>query len=129
MNRKITLMSEHGLSEFSLREWSALAQSLGGAEPASLAQERLNQFLIGIHSRGEELHAHELKSLLDKSDVHPDVAQELVSFIAPALALLADYDLALAAEEEGEGGEDGEDGDQYLAGDDEFDVEEGVLII
>lgn len=57
-----------------------------------LVRELLNQFLIGVHRRGEELSAHDLKTLVDQLDVEPELATELVSFIEPALGLLDDYD-------------------------------------
>ena len=88
-------MPEQGLSERSIEDWHAFVQALGGDVSAPVAQAYLNQFLIGVHRRGEELYAHEIKSLLDESDVQPDTARDLLAFVCPALNLLAEYDADL----------------------------------
>ncbi len=100
------------LSERSLSEWSAFAQSAGADASKPLDRDLLNRFLIVVHNRGEELSAHELKTLVDELDVGPDLARELISFIGPALALLEAYDRATGS------------GD-----DDDFDIGPGVLVI
>ncbi|MDQ3569287.1 MAG: hypothetical protein M3396_01435 [Actinomycetota bacterium] len=83
-----------GLSEQSMAQWAAFAQAVGSDVSRPLDRELLNDFLIGVHRRGEELSAHELKTLVDQLEVSPELALELVSFVAPALGLLEDYDRA-----------------------------------
>ena len=101
-----------GLSERSLAQWAAFAQSAGpgGLQPAD---QLLHQFIIGVHRRGEELTAHALKTLVDELDVQPDLARDLVSFVTPALALLEAYDHArgVAAEDMQDDDMDGDDMD------------------
>ena len=123
-----------GLSEHSLAEWAAFAQSAGpgGLQPAD---QLLHQFIIGVHRRGEELTAHALKTLVDELDVQPDLARDLVSFVPPALALLEAYDRARgAAAEDIEGDDmegddmDGDDMEGELVGDSEG-VGPGILVL
>ncbi|MDP9074608.1 MAG: hypothetical protein M3N98_10625 [Actinomycetota bacterium] len=85
------------LSEHARQDWQAYADAIGnaGAEP-----DRLNRFLIGVHRRGEEFDAHELKSLLEATSLTTAAQAELISFISPALALLASYEQVLRVEEE-----------------------------
>ena len=122
-----------GLSEHSLAEWAAFAQSAGpgGLQPAD---QLLHRFLIGVHCRGEELTAHALKTLVDELDVQPDLARDLVSFVPPALALLEAYDRArgvAAADTEGDDTDgdnmDGDDMEGELVGDSE--VGPGILVL
>ncbi len=68
-----------GLSERSLSEWSAFAASAGADASKPLDRDLLFRFLIVVHNRGEELSAHELKSLVDELDVAPELGQELIS--------------------------------------------------
>ena len=91
-------MDGHALSQESLQEWEAVAASLGTDASRPLDRELLNRFLIGVHSRGEELSAHDLALLLDELDVQPERARELVSLIEAGLGLLEDYDRLRGAE-------------------------------
>ncbi|MDQ3680681.1 MAG: hypothetical protein M3378_09115 [Actinomycetota bacterium] len=109
-----------GLSEQSMAEWAAFARVAGSDVSRPLDLELLNHFLIGVHLRGEEISAHELKMLVDRLEVSPELALELVSFVAPALGLLEAYDRARSDDDD-----DGFEGD--LVGDDE--VAPGILVI
>ena len=102
-----------GLSERSLSEWSAFAQSAGADASNPFDRDLLNRFLIGVHNRGEELSAHELKTLVDELDMAPELARELISFVGPALALLHAYDRATGFDDD----------------DDDFEIGPGVLVI
>jgi hypothetical protein len=79
--------------------WHRAARQ-NGAGNAGAEPDRLNRFLIGIHRRGENLDAHELKLLVDQTSLSTDVGAQLIAFVAPALALLARYDQVQRAEEE-----------------------------
>jgi hypothetical protein len=110
------------LSEQSLAEWEAFARSAGGDVPGPLGPELLYQFLIGVHRRGEELSAHELKTLVDQLEMGPELARELMDFVGPAMELLEAYDRSLAAAEDDE-----DDPEVAYVGDDE--VGPGILVI
>ena len=108
-----------GLSERSLADWVALAETVAAEGPLPGDGELLlHQFVIGVHARGEELTAHELKTLVDGLDTHPDRARDLMSFVPPALALLEAYDRV-----QGEG--DAEETEAELYGDVDGEVEIG----
>ena len=109
----------HGLSDRSIAEWREFAESVDGTADDPLDRELLNQFLIGVHNRGEELAAHQLKTLVDELDLEPELARELIAFVGPALALLEAYDRELAPA-------DNEFGQVV---DDDFDVGPGVLVL
>lgn len=81
-----------GLSERSLNAWQAFAQSAGSDASDPLDRDLLNHFVITVHYAGDSIPAHELKTLVDELDVHPDLAQGVADFVAPALALLQAYD-------------------------------------
>ncbi len=110
------------LSEQSLAEWEALAQGAGGDVPGPMGPELLYQFLIGVHRRGEELSAHELKTLVDQVEMGPELARELMDFMGPAMELLEAYDRSLSATDDEE-----EDPEVAYVGDD--DVGPGILVI
>jgi hypothetical protein len=112
------------LSEESLRDWAAFTESLSGDAAPLVQQEALNRFLIGVHTRGETLQAHELKSLLDGSGVAADLGQQVFAFAGPAIALLETYDVARREAQEA-----ADEEDLIYVGDDEFDVEIGTLIL
>lgn len=116
-------MSE-GLSERSLAEWRAFAESAGADASSPFDRDLLNRFLVVVHNRREELSAHELETLVDALDVGPDLAHELISFMGPALALLEDYDRLNGYEDSVD-----DDLDYDLDDDDEFDVGPGVLVL
>ncbi len=101
---------DQGLSERSLAAWEAFAQSVGEDGGRPLDRDLLIRFLIGVHQRGEELTAHDLKLLADQLEVEPELARQVVAFIEPALALLQAYDRI------------GED-------DDDLDMGPGVLVL
>ena len=116
----------HGLSQRSRAQWAAFAQSVGSDGYGPPDQELLNRFLIGVHQRGEELLAHDLKELVDDLEVSPELALEVVSLVESGFALLEAYDRSSA----GNGSDDEEDEDQPEAafvGDD--DVAPGILVI
>lgn len=85
------------LSERARADWQAFVESGG---EASLDRDLLHAFLIGIHRRGEKLHAHDLKVLLDEAALPLDVQEGLIAFVEPALALLTAYQRRLAQEDE-----------------------------
>lgn len=90
-----------------------MAQSVGADASNPFDRDLLNRFLIVVHNRGEEVSAHELKTLVDELDVGPELARELISFIGPALALLEAYDRATGFDDD----------------DDDFEIGPGVLVI
>ena len=108
-----------GLSERSRQDWKEFVESLGSGGSQPVERELLYRFLIGVHRRGEELYAHELKTLLDDAGVEPEVSGELIAFIEPALGLLRAYDVAAS---------DFDDDDGFEGGG-EFDVGPGILVI
>ena len=108
-----------GLSERSRQDCKEFVESLGSGGSQPVERELLYRFLIGVHRRGEELYAHELKTLLDDARVDPEVSGELISFIEPALGLLHAYDVAASNFDD----EDGFDGGG------EFDVGPGIMVI
>ncbi len=117
----------HGLSERSQEQWGAFARSLSSDVSRPLDRELLDQFLIGVHRRGEELSAHELKTLVEQLEVGPELARELMAFIEPAMGLLEAYDRS----GDGHGDDDDDDDDDgsqaAYVGDDE--VGPGILVI
>ncbi len=115
-----------GLSEQSLAEWETFAQSAGGDVPGPLGPELLYQFLIGVHRRGEELSAHELKTLVDQMEMGPELARELLDFVGPAMELLGAYDRSLSAADHDDD-EDEDDPEVAYVGNDE--VGRGILVI
>ena len=121
-------MDAQALSEQSLREWDAVATSMGTDASRPLDRELLNRFLIGVHRRGEELSAHDLALLVGELDVQPELARELVSFIEAGLALLEDYDrLSPEGDDEPAAEEDDDDdmGGRYVG---DADVGPGILV-
>lgn len=114
-----------GLSEQSHQQWEAFARSVGSDVSHPLDRELLNQFLIGLRLRGEELSAHDLKTLVEELDVGAELALEIVSFVEPALALLEAYDRSLTATAAPD--EDGDDPEGAYVGD--ADVGPGILIL
>jgi len=88
-----------------------------------LDRELLDQFLIGVHRRREELSAHELKTLVEQLEVSPEMARELMAFVEPAMALLEAYDRSRSAVE------DGDEPDEAYVGDDDDEVRPGILVI
>ncbi len=113
-----------GLSEQSQRQWEALARSVGSEASLPLDRELLDQFLIGVHQRGEELSAHELKTLVEQLEVDPELARELIGFVEPAMGLLQAYDRSRPAADYDD---DGEDAEVASVGDD--DVGPGILVM
>ncbi|MDP8976861.1 MAG: hypothetical protein M3N28_10950 [Actinomycetota bacterium] len=114
-----------GLSEQSHEQWEAFALGVGSDVSHPLDRELLNQFLIGVHQRGEELSAHDLKTLVEELDVGAELALEIVSFVEPALALLEAYDRSLTATAPSD--EDRDYSEGALLGDD--DVAPGILVL
>lgn len=113
-----------GLSEESHTQWGAFSQSLRSDAPRAFDQELLNQFLIGVHQRSEELLAHDLKTLVEELEVAPELALEIVAFVEPALALLEAYDrshAAFASDDDDDGAEMAYVGDA--------DVGPGILVM
>ncbi len=115
-----------GLSEESHRQWGAFARSVGSDVSHPLDRELLDQFLIGVHQRGEELSAHELKTLVDQLEVDPELARELVAFVEPAMGLLQAYDRSRPAPDY-DADYDDDDADAAYVGDDE--VGPGILVM
>lgn len=117
-----------GLSEESQEQWRAFAVSVEAGTSEVVEREMLNQFLIGVHERGEELSAHDLKTLVDELDPPPELTRELISFIAPALGLLETYDRSVRSRESHDGeADDEEEPETAFVGDDE--VGPGILVI
>ncbi len=111
-----------GLSEQSQEQWGAFARSVSSDVSHPLDRELLDQFLIGLHQRGEELSAHDLKTLVDQLDVDAELAREVVAFVEPALALLEAYDRSRPPVEDDDDGPD-----VTYVGD--ADVGPGILVI
>lgn len=87
------------LSERSQVQWHQLTAGEDG-RVAALDREALAPWLVGIHLRGEELSAHDLRGLLDELDLPDDERDGLVAYVEAALGLLATYDVALAFDDE-----------------------------
>ncbi len=113
-----------GLSEQSNAQWGAFVQSAGGDASGPLDRELLNEFVIGVHRRGDELSAHELKTLVEELGVEAEMALEIMAFIESGLALLEAYDRSAVAT-------DDEDGYDYPEGArvGEDDVGPGILVM
>jgi hypothetical protein len=109
-----------GLSEESQALWDAMARGMADGVSHPLDRELLNQFVIGVHRRGEELSAHELKTLAEQLDAEPELVAEVVAFVEPALGLLEAYDRTRPTPV------DNEDDDDYVGDDD---VGPGILVI
>lgn len=117
-----------GLSEQSQEQWGAFALSVGSGVSRPLDRELLDQFLIGVHQRGEELSAHELKTLVEQLEVDPELARELVAFVEPAMGLLETYDRFRSPVDEGDDHDDHDHDDEVAyVGDDE--VGPGILVM
>ena len=83
------------LSEQAQADWAAFTEA---TTEASLDRDMLNRFLIGLHRRGENLYAHDLKTLLDEAALPAEAREQVMAFVEPALSLLAAYDQVLADE-------------------------------
>jgi len=95
------------LSQGSHDEWQALMGRPQGETPL-LGRAALNVFLVGVHSRGEELVASEVSGLLDAARVPADERDGVVAYIEDALHLLEVYDRSMGDD----GGDDvGPEGD------------------
>jgi len=103
-------------------QWEAFAASLEPGGPDLLRRDLLNRFVVGVHLRGKECTAHDLKLLLDATSLDQEGRDAVVGFVEPALALLATYD-----------GERPRDGDPGLDLDeddfDEDDLDPGTLVL
>jgi hypothetical protein len=85
------------LSERARRDWQAFFEASG---QVGMGAEQLNRFLIGVYRRGDKAGPEELKAMLEATPLPAEAQEWILSFIAPALELLASYDLTLRHEEE-----------------------------
>lgn len=86
------------LSERSRRQWAAyLAAREAQATPFG-DRDELHRFLVGVHRRGEELTAPELRDLLEQSGADPAERDTLAAVVEDGLSLLASYERLVAAE-------------------------------
>jgi len=122
-----------GLSEQSQAQWAAFARSVGSDGSGPLDRELLDQFLIGVHRRGEELSAHDLGMLVEEleAEVATELARETTAFVEPALALLEAYDRSHvdAGDDASEDDDSGDDDDSEGAYVGDADVAPGILVI
>jgi hypothetical protein len=101
-----------GLSDRSLSAWYDFAQTFESGADGPLDRDLLNRFIIRVHTSGEELTPHQLKTLVDELDLSSEEAAALIAYIEPALGLLAAYDRATSLDD-----------------DDDFEVGPGVLVL
>ncbi|MDP9389742.1 MAG: hypothetical protein M3Q48_17955 [Actinomycetota bacterium] len=83
------------LSERSRSQWDTFVRARASDTAPVLERDELHRFLVGVHLRGEELTAHELKELLDGTDLGDEDRLALTSFVSSALGLLTSYDAIL----------------------------------
>lgn len=91
------------ISERSRTEWEGFARARASAAAPFLDSDRLFRFLVGLHLRGEELTAHELKELLDGTGLGEGERRDLTAFVEAALGMLAAYDAVLGEDRPGHG--------------------------
>lgn len=80
------------LSERSRSQWETFVRARRTGTATVLERDELHRFLVGVHVRGEELTAHELKELLDGTDLDDDDRVALTTFVSSGLGLLVSYD-------------------------------------
>lgn len=98
------------LSERSRSHWETFVRARGSGSAPVLERDELYRFLVGVHLRGEEVTAHELKELLDSADLGDDDRLALTAFVSSALELLASYDAILDEDRRAREGVAGDDG-------------------
>ncbi len=91
------------ISNWARQDWEAFAAAMAGEEKA-MVQAALQRFLLGVAYRQEELHAHELAELLEKTELSGDARAELVDDIEFSLGLLAAYDRLVGDDDEDDDG-------------------------
>jgi hypothetical protein len=116
-----------GLSEQSHTQWGAFSQSVRNDASRAFDRELLNQFLIGVHQRSEDLLAHDLKTLVDELKVAPELGRDIMAFVEPALALLEAYDRSHPGHADDGAGDDDDDSEVAYVGD--ADVGPGILVM
>ncbi|MEO6121675.1 MAG: hypothetical protein ABIW46_09530 [Acidimicrobiales bacterium] len=87
------------LSERSRAEWQALVGGPSGAA-ALLDRHVMAAFLVGVHVRGEEVAAHELADLVDRSALPTDEREGLIGYVESAFHLLEAYDRSVQRDED-----------------------------
>ena len=87
------------ISERSRAQWvSYVAARLAESTPFG-DRDELHRFLVGIHLRGEQLTAPELRELLDLVSADAVERDTLTEFIEGGLALLQSYDRLVDGED------------------------------
>lgn len=86
------MLSDHGR-----RDWQAFSEA---SRHAGAGSEELNRFLIGLYRRGEAVDRQDLQALLEATSLPAGAQERILSFIPPALHLLATYDQVVRHEEE-----------------------------
>lgn len=87
------------LSERARHQWTAYVRARSAEVAPFGDRDELHRFLIGIHLRGEDVAAPELRPLLDEAGLAGEERQDVMTLIESGLALLAAYDRLVEGED------------------------------
>lgn len=88
------------LSERARLQWDTYVAARKSHATPFGDRDELHRFLIGVHLRGEQLTARELRDLLDIATDEAAERDALLTFVEDGLALLVSYERLTAAEDE-----------------------------
>ncbi len=112
--------AEGVISQWAQQDWAAFSAALAEGNKAEW-QAALQRFLLGVAYRMEELQAHEMAELLERTDLSDGARAELLDHVEFSLGLLAAYGRLVT--------DDGDDDEHPEIADDGHTVGPGDLVI